>query len=165
MELFTESCPYSVYRKDRNLHGGGVMLLINKEIPHMPLKELENNSVSVWVKVFASRTSYYIHVVSWYREPSGWCEDFQLFENQLKCIKSQTRASKLPSIHLLSDFNIRDIVWPHGLNKKQNNDESVRGTSIDWHYKMIMVCDSWIIFLIRKRLHLIWSLCITSLLG
>ena len=25
-ELFPETCPYSVYRKDRNLHGGGVML-------------------------------------------------------------------------------------------------------------------------------------------
>ena len=26
-ELFPETCPYSVYRKDRNIHGGGVMLL------------------------------------------------------------------------------------------------------------------------------------------
>ena len=25
-ELFPETCPFSVYRKDRNLHGGGVML-------------------------------------------------------------------------------------------------------------------------------------------
>ena len=25
--LFPETCPYSVYRKDRNIHGGGVMLL------------------------------------------------------------------------------------------------------------------------------------------
>ena len=24
-ELFPETCPYSVYRKDRNIHGGGVM--------------------------------------------------------------------------------------------------------------------------------------------
>ena len=34
-ELFHDSCPYNEYRKDRNLHGGGVMLLIHKEIPHM----------------------------------------------------------------------------------------------------------------------------------
>ena len=26
-ELFPETCPYSVYKKDRNIHGGGVMLL------------------------------------------------------------------------------------------------------------------------------------------
>ena len=29
-ELFSESCPYNVYRKDRTLNGGGVMLLIHK---------------------------------------------------------------------------------------------------------------------------------------
>ena len=58
VELFQDSCPFNVYRKDRNLHGGGVMLLINKELPHMPLKELENNSESVWVKIFANGTSH-----------------------------------------------------------------------------------------------------------
>ena len=43
-ELFPETCPYNIFRKDRNLHGGGVMLLIHKDIPHMPLSELENDS-------------------------------------------------------------------------------------------------------------------------
>ena len=33
-ELFPDSCPYNAYRKDRNLHGGGVMLLFHKEIRH-----------------------------------------------------------------------------------------------------------------------------------
>ena len=63
-EPFPETCPYNIFRKDRNLHGGGVMLLINKDIPHMPLSELENVSESVWVKVFANKTSHY--VASWY---------------------------------------------------------------------------------------------------
>ena len=31
-ELFPETCPYSVYRKDRNIHGGRVMLGIHKDI-------------------------------------------------------------------------------------------------------------------------------------
>ena len=90
-ELFPDSCPYNVYRKDRNLHGGGVMLLIIKELPHMSLKELENDLESVWVKVFANGTSHYI--ASWYREPCGSCEDFQFFRNQLEYIKSQSRGS------------------------------------------------------------------------
>ena len=54
-ELFPETCPYSIYRKDRNFHGGGVMLLMHKDIPHMPLSELENDSESVWVKIFANK--------------------------------------------------------------------------------------------------------------
>ena len=83
----------------------------------MPLKELENDSESVWVKVLANRTSHYI--ASWYREPSGSCDDFQLFRNQLECIKSQSRDSKLPLVHVLGDFNFRDIVWPDRLNKNK----------------------------------------------
>ena len=84
-ELFHDSCPYNAYRKDMNLHGGGVILLIHKEIPHMPLTELENDSESVWAKVYANKTSHYI--ASWYREPSGSCEDFQLLRNQLEHFK------------------------------------------------------------------------------
>ena len=36
-ELFPESCPYNVYKKYRNLHGGGVMLLVHKDMSHMPI--------------------------------------------------------------------------------------------------------------------------------
>ena len=64
-ELFSETCPYSVYRKDRNIHGGGVMLLVHKDISHMPITELENDSQSIWVKVFANKTSHF--VANWYR--------------------------------------------------------------------------------------------------
>ena len=39
-ELFPETCPYSVYRKDRNIHGGGVMLLVHKDISYMSITEL-----------------------------------------------------------------------------------------------------------------------------
>ena len=30
--LFPETCQYNVFRKDRNLHGGGVMLLVHKGV-------------------------------------------------------------------------------------------------------------------------------------
>ena len=72
-ELFPESCPYNVYRKDRTLDGGGVMLLIHKDISHMPITELENDSESVWVKVFANKISHF--VASWYRPHGGDSEN------------------------------------------------------------------------------------------
>ena len=59
-ELFPEFCPYIVYRKDRTLDGGGVMLLIHREISHMPITELENDSESIWVKVLANKTSHFV---------------------------------------------------------------------------------------------------------
>ena len=65
---------YSVYRKDRNTHGGGVMLLIHRDMSYMPIMELENNSESVWVKIFANKSSHY--VASRYRQSNGTVEDF-----------------------------------------------------------------------------------------
>ena len=46
-ELFPETCPYSVYRKDRNIHHGRVILLVLKDISHMPITELEHDSESI----------------------------------------------------------------------------------------------------------------------
>ena len=90
-ELFPETFPYSVYRKDRNLNGGGVMLLIHKDISHMPITELENNSESVWVKVFANKTSHF--VASWYRPPDDTLEKLEnfdlLFREQLDKIRNK----------------------------------------------------------------------------
>ena len=43
--------------------GGGVMLLVHKDIPHMPL--LDNDSESVWVKLFVNKKTHF--VASWYR--------------------------------------------------------------------------------------------------
>ena len=72
----------------------------------------KNDSESVWTKIFANKTHY---IASWYREPSGSCEDFQLLRNQLELMKSQ--RTELPPVHILEDFNFRDIIWPDGLNK------------------------------------------------
>ena len=35
------------------------MLLVHKGISHMPIAELENDSESIWVRVFANKTSYF----------------------------------------------------------------------------------------------------------
>ena len=36
---FLKTCAYSVYRKDRNLHGVDVMLRVHKGIKHMPITD------------------------------------------------------------------------------------------------------------------------------
>ena len=112
-QLFPETCPYSVYRKDRNIHGGGVMLLVHKDISHMPITELENDSESIWVKVFANKTSHF--VASWYRPLGSTSEEFQLFSEQLDYIRTHHKGKKLPSVHVLGDFNFKDVDWPDRL--------------------------------------------------
>ena len=107
-ELFPETFPYSVYRKDRNIHGGGVMLLVHKGISLMPITKLENDSESIWVKVFANKTSHFVE--SWYRPPGSTGEEFQL-----DYIRTHHEGKKLPSVHVLGDFNFKDIEWPDRL--------------------------------------------------
>ena len=107
-ELFPETCSYSVYRKDRKIHGGGVM-------SHMPITELENESESIRVKVFANKTSRF--VASWYRPPGSTGEEFQLFREQLDYIRTHHKGKKIPSAHVLVDFNFKDIDLPDRLSK------------------------------------------------
>ena len=77
-ELFPETCQYNVFKKDRHLHGGGMMCLIHKDvIQPMPLTELENDSESVQAKIFSNKTSHY--VASWYCQHGGSSEELQLF--------------------------------------------------------------------------------------
>ena len=68
------------------------MLHIHKAILHMPITELENDSESVKVKVFANKTSHF--VASWYRQPDG---DLDKLESQLTSFKSQ--LEKIKDIH------------------------------------------------------------------
>ena len=139
-ELFPESFPYSVYRKDRTLNGGGVMLLVHKDIPHMPLTELDNDSESVWVKLFVNKKTHF--VASWYRPPVDGhlpvsdngndllnsLEKFDnLFRDQLDKIKNINKGNKPPLIHVLGDFNFRDIVWPDRLSKSGSSLSQTEG--------------------------------------
>ena len=48
-----------------------------------------------------------------------------IFQNRLECIKSQTRGTKFPSIHILDVLNCRHIVWPD----KRNKNKSLLGQS------------------------------------
>ena len=87
------------------------MLLVHNDILHMPITELETTRV----KVFANKTSHF--VASWYRPPGGTSKEFQLFREQLDYIRTHHKDKKLPSVHVLGDFNFKDIDWPDGLRK------------------------------------------------
>ena len=79
-ELFPEICPYSVYRKDRNIHGGGVMLLVLKDISHMPIRTGKRLGIFLGENV-CKQTSHF--VANWYRPSGSTGEEFQLFRERL----------------------------------------------------------------------------------
>ena len=77
--------------------------------------ELENDSELIWVKMFANKTSYF--VASWYQPPGSTSEEFQLFREQLDYIRTHHKGKKLLSVHVLEDFNFKDIDWLDILSK------------------------------------------------
>ena len=56
-------------------------------------------------------------LASWYRPPGSTSEEFQLFREQLDYIRTHHKGKKLPSVHVLEDFNFKDIDWPDRLSK------------------------------------------------
>ena len=52
----------NLFHTARTLNGGGVMLLVHKDIPHMPLAELDNDIESVWSKHFANKTTHFVAI-------------------------------------------------------------------------------------------------------
>ena len=71
--------------------------------------------MSQFLRSFLPTLSHY--VASWYRQPGGSSEEFQLFPDQLDHIWTKHKGNKLPSVHVLGDFNFIDIAWPDRLNK------------------------------------------------
>ena len=52
------------------------------------------------------------------RNQFGWkCLQTKLFREQLDYIKTHHKGKKLPSAHVLGDFNFKDIDWPDRLSK------------------------------------------------
>ena len=51
-------------------------------------------------------------VASLYRQPCGSSEDFQLFRDQPDhtCIRNQHKGKKIPSVHVLGDFNLKILI-------------------------------------------------------
>ena len=67
-------------------------------------------------------------MASWYRQPNDTSEDFQLFRGQLDHIRNQHKGNKLFSVHVLGDFNFKDIYWPDKLNKSGSALSQSEGT-------------------------------------
>ena len=66
-------------------------------------------------KCSQNKTSHF--VASWYRPPGITSEEFQLFREQLDYIRTHHKGKKLSSVHVLGDFNFKDIDWPDRLRK------------------------------------------------
>ena len=115
-EILPAEVDYSIFRKDRSLGGGGVMLVIKQGLNPLPCPEIDTStSESVWSKLRLNGHTHYF--CCYYRPPDQSYEELQCLRNQLDQIRTLHPVQNQPSVHLAGDFNFRKIDWSTLLTK------------------------------------------------
>ena len=107
---------YDVLRKDRSEGGGGVFILVKKNLDYQIISEANTNCEIVWVKIKANDCSPDIFIGSFYRPPDS--NAFCLDELE-KSLSYFTNKERLPKIILVGDFNMPSIDWKYQVVKDQ----------------------------------------------
>ena len=93
---------YDLYRKDRDLHGGGVCIYVHSDIHsnRIPITELGVECVSVRLRLCTKPKAIELAVCSIYRPPSATVDFWNLCSQHLDVI-----SRKFSRIIVLGDFN------------------------------------------------------------
>ena len=94
---------YTVFRHDRNRHGGCVLVLIRNSITVIHRKDLESDCEMLWLELHTSRGI--INLVTYYRPPTATVDLLKLLHSALA-----TNSNSLPVI-VCGDFNVPDVDW------------------------------------------------------
>ena len=90
---------YSVFRRDRNRHGGGILLLVKSSIPAVRRHDLETTCELLWVEIHKTLFGVF------YRPPNSPPE----YIDQLRY--SMERMHDTKPVILCGDFNIPEVDW------------------------------------------------------
>ena len=94
---------YTIFRRDRDRHGGGVMLLVHNIIPATRCFDLESDCEILWTELRMQSTSILFGV--YYRPPRTDQRYIAQLHHSLACIPESY------PIVLCGDFNIAHIDW------------------------------------------------------
>ncbi len=98
-----DGAEYEVFRRDRNRHGGGVMLIVHKSIPTSRRRDLETNCELLWVQLTLPRLKLLVGV--YYRPPGSSSDHIIQLSHSLAAI------SDACPVVLCGDFNVANIDW------------------------------------------------------
>ena len=80
---------YEAIRKDRNVHGGGVLIAFRDNIVAEPLQNLNSNCEIIWTKIHFARNKC-IYFASYYRPPNDHLQSLEALHDSLtKLYRSQ----------------------------------------------------------------------------
>ena len=98
---------FSVFRKDRDSHGGGVCIAINRRIKVTEYQELSNNSESIWLRLHTQPVTY---LCSFYKPPDKGSDYMELLRSSLNILLAKKTKSP-PRLFIAGDFNFGKINW------------------------------------------------------
>ena len=100
---------YVAIRKDRNAHGGGILIAFRDDITAESLDNLNSNCGIVWTKIHFARNKS-IFFASYYTPPSDHLASLEACQAALE--KKLYRSHKnTPNVVIAGDFNLPDIDW------------------------------------------------------
>ena len=100
---------YTVYRKDRNSHGGGVFIAIKDIYPSYPLYPSTANCEIVWASL-ELQSHKKVLLASFYRPPNSNSEIMDQFCYSVNKV-FQDFAPNFPQLLIGGDFNLPGIDW------------------------------------------------------
>ena len=98
---------FSVFRRDRNREGGGVLIAAKNSLPISRRIDLENECELLWCEVIHPG-AYLILLGVFYRKPNFTLDDLEFLSDSLHCIRRKHKNAK---IVLTGDFNVPEIDW------------------------------------------------------
>ena len=98
---------YEIFRKDRDLHGGGVFIAVSNKYIASSLPELDTNCELIWINL-QCKGARPLYICTFYRPPKS---DFEVLEALGKSLGDLNQHKSLPNIVLAGDFNLPDILW------------------------------------------------------
>ena len=96
---------YSIFRRDRSRHGGGVMVLVRDNIPVSHRFDLETGCEILWLQIATQSYNNFLLGV-YYRPPGNSVEALEHLNNSLISLSS----CNLPLV-LCGDFSVLNVDW------------------------------------------------------
>ena len=97
------SCDKTIYRKDRNLHGGGVLIAVDSELPSTVVN---SDTTAELISILMTGPVYNLFIVCYYRPPG--VNDLDQVHDHLSKLKLLDPSA---FIILAGDFNVPNINW------------------------------------------------------
>ena len=109
-ELFPPELGYAVFRKDRLIGGGGVILVIKSHLDPLQCNSINTeSSKSVWAKIRLNGLPHYF--CSLYRPPDQHYSELSALREQLTDVCKLHPTDNPQAIHVIGDFDFRYVDW------------------------------------------------------